>query len=178
MQPTARATADASPSRPRSWGGGRSCAARSCTPRSESAWWAAATWLISISGASRELTEGFGSLLAAAVLVSVGVWMHGKSKGEAGADGDQHGHGVAGDQRADPAAGPPAGRQREARRQAEQILPPAAILDRVGKGHDAEASATDTEHEIEAALTETPVASGRIGRVRPLHGALGLPLHR
>jgi phosphoglucosamine mutase len=30
----------------------------------------------------------------------------------------------------------------------------------------------DTEHEIEAALTETPVASGRIGRVRPLHGAL------
>ncbi|MFZ0386563.1 MAG: phosphoglucosamine mutase [Solirubrobacteraceae bacterium] len=30
----------------------------------------------------------------------------------------------------------------------------------------------DTEHEIEAALTESPVASGRIGRVRPLHGAL------
>jgi high-affinity iron transporter len=41
--------------------------------------WAAATWLISISGASRELTEGFGSLIAAAVLVSVGIWMHGKS---------------------------------------------------------------------------------------------------
>jgi len=41
--------------------------------------WAAATYLIEISGASRELTEGFGSLLAAAVLVSVGVWMHGKS---------------------------------------------------------------------------------------------------
>jgi phosphoglucosamine mutase len=30
----------------------------------------------------------------------------------------------------------------------------------------------DTENEIEAALTETPVATGRIGRVRPLHGAL------
>ncbi len=44
--------------------------------------WAAATWLISISGASREFTEGFGSLLAAVVLVSVGVWMHGKSKGD------------------------------------------------------------------------------------------------
>src|SRR3984885_11440466 len=30
----------------------------------------------------------------------------------------------------------------------------------------------ETEHEIEAALTESPVANGRIGRVRPLHGAL------
>jgi high-affinity iron transporter len=45
--------------------------------------WAAATWLIAISGASRELTEGFGSLIAALVLISVGVWMHGKSKGDA-----------------------------------------------------------------------------------------------
>lgn len=45
--------------------------------------WAAATWLIAISGASRELTEGFGSLIAAVVLISVGVWMHGKSKGDA-----------------------------------------------------------------------------------------------
>lgn len=45
--------------------------------------WAAATWLISISGASRELMEGFGSLVSAAVLVSVGVWMHGKSHAEA-----------------------------------------------------------------------------------------------
>lgn len=42
--------------------------------------WAAATYLIGISGASRELTEGFGSLFAAAVLLSVGVWMHGKSQ--------------------------------------------------------------------------------------------------
>jgi phosphoglucosamine mutase len=30
----------------------------------------------------------------------------------------------------------------------------------------------DTEREIEAALTESPEANGRIGRVRPLHGAL------
>jgi len=45
--------------------------------------WAAATWAIAISGASRELTEGFGSLIAAVVLISVGVWMHGKSKGDA-----------------------------------------------------------------------------------------------
>jgi len=42
-------------------------------------WWAA-TSLIGISGASRELTEGFGSLLAAAVLVFVGIWMHGKAQ--------------------------------------------------------------------------------------------------
>ncbi|CAN1723782.1 high-affinity iron transporter [Hyphomicrobium sp. 1Nfss2.1] len=41
--------------------------------------WAAATWLIEISGASRELTEGFGSIFAALVLLSVGIWMHGKS---------------------------------------------------------------------------------------------------
>lgn len=45
--------------------------------------WAAATYLISISGASRELTEGFGSLLSAAVLISVGVWMHGKGQADA-----------------------------------------------------------------------------------------------
>jgi len=45
--------------------------------------WAAATFLIAISGASRELTEGFGSLLAGAVLVSVGIWMHGKSHADA-----------------------------------------------------------------------------------------------
>lgn len=45
--------------------------------------WGAATYLVTISGASRELTEGFGALLAAAVLVSVGVWMHGKSQADA-----------------------------------------------------------------------------------------------
>jgi high-affinity iron transporter len=42
-------------------------------------WWAA-SHLITISGAGRELTEGFGSLLAAAVLLFVGVWMHGKAQ--------------------------------------------------------------------------------------------------
>lgn len=45
--------------------------------------WAAATHLVTISGASRELTEGFGSLIAAAVLISVGLWMHGKGQGDA-----------------------------------------------------------------------------------------------
>jgi len=42
--------------------------------------WAIATFFIGVSGASRELTEGFGSLFAAAVLLSVGIWMHGKSR--------------------------------------------------------------------------------------------------
>lgn len=42
--------------------------------------WGIATFFIGISGASRELTEGFGSLFAAVVLVSVGIWMHGKSQ--------------------------------------------------------------------------------------------------
>ena len=41
--------------------------------------WLAATYLVSISGANREVTEGLSSLFAAAVLVSVGVWMHQKS---------------------------------------------------------------------------------------------------
>lgn len=45
--------------------------------------WVVATWMITISGASRELTEGFGSLLAAAVLLWVGIWMHGKSHADA-----------------------------------------------------------------------------------------------
>jgi high-affinity iron transporter len=42
--------------------------------------WAVATYAIGISGASRELTEGFGSLFAAVVLLSVGIWMHGKAQ--------------------------------------------------------------------------------------------------
>ena len=42
--------------------------------------WAIATYLIGISGAGRELTEGYGSLFAAVVLLTVGVWMHGKSQ--------------------------------------------------------------------------------------------------
>ena len=44
--------------------------------------WAIATYAIGISGASRELTEGFGSLLAAVILLSVGIWMHGKSQAD------------------------------------------------------------------------------------------------
>ncbi len=44
--------------------------------------WAAATWLVTISGASRELTEGFGGVFAALVLLWVGIWMHGKSNAE------------------------------------------------------------------------------------------------
>ena len=45
--------------------------------------WYVATYFIGISGASRELTEGFGSLFAAVILISVGTWMHGKSNAEA-----------------------------------------------------------------------------------------------
>jgi high-affinity iron transporter len=44
-------------------------------------WWAA-THIISISGAGRELTEGFGALFAAAVLLFVGIWMHGKAQAD------------------------------------------------------------------------------------------------
>ncbi|MBR0698160.1 FTR1 family protein [Bradyrhizobium lablabi] len=44
--------------------------------------WAVATWVIGISGASRELTEGFGSIFAAVVLLSVGIWMHGKAQAD------------------------------------------------------------------------------------------------
>ncbi|WP_151633555.1 cytochrome c/FTR1 family iron permease [Noviherbaspirillum aerium] len=41
--------------------------------------WFAATYLVEISGASRELTEGFSAIFAAVVLLCVGIWMHGKS---------------------------------------------------------------------------------------------------
>ncbi|MYM85453.1 c-type cytochrome [Duganella sp. FT50W] len=41
--------------------------------------WFIATYFIEISGASREVTEGLGSVLAAVVLLSVGLWMHQKS---------------------------------------------------------------------------------------------------
>jgi len=44
--------------------------------------WVVATWVIGISGASRELTEGFGSVIAAVVLLSVGIWMHGKAQAD------------------------------------------------------------------------------------------------
>jgi high-affinity iron transporter len=42
--------------------------------------WVVATYAIGISGASREITEGFGAIVAALILLSVGVWMHGKSQ--------------------------------------------------------------------------------------------------
>jgi high-affinity iron transporter len=42
-------------------------------------WWAA-THLIEVSGASREITEGAGSIFAALVLILVGLWMHGKAQ--------------------------------------------------------------------------------------------------
>jgi high-affinity iron transporter len=44
--------------------------------------WVVATYAIGISGASREITEGFGALIAALVLLSVGVWMHGKAQAD------------------------------------------------------------------------------------------------
>jgi high-affinity iron transporter len=40
--------------------------------------WFAASALIEVSGATRELTEGVTALLAAAILLYVGVWLHGK----------------------------------------------------------------------------------------------------
>lgn len=41
--------------------------------------WLIATYVVDISGASREVTEGLSSLFAAVVLLSVGLWMHQKS---------------------------------------------------------------------------------------------------
>lgn len=41
--------------------------------------WVAATYLVTFSGASREMTAGYSSLFAAMVLLSVGIWMHQKS---------------------------------------------------------------------------------------------------
>ncbi len=41
--------------------------------------WVVATYFVSISGASREMTEGISSLFAAVVLLGVGLWMHHKS---------------------------------------------------------------------------------------------------
>ncbi len=41
--------------------------------------WAIATYLVDISGASREITEGFAAIFAAIVLLTVGIWMHQKS---------------------------------------------------------------------------------------------------
>ncbi|MEN9465205.1 MAG: hypothetical protein RL217_1386 [Pseudomonadota bacterium] len=45
--------------------------------------WVVARFFIDISGASRELTEGFSAFFAAVMLLSVGLWMHQKSVGDA-----------------------------------------------------------------------------------------------
>ena len=44
--------------------------------------WYAATYAIGISGQGRELAEGVGGLIAALVLLWVGVWMHGKAQAD------------------------------------------------------------------------------------------------
>jgi len=41
--------------------------------------WMISSWVLVISGAVRELTEGITALLAAAVLLWVGLWMHGQA---------------------------------------------------------------------------------------------------
>ena len=41
--------------------------------------WAVSTYVFAIGGTNRELTEGITALLAAAVLVYVGFWLHGKT---------------------------------------------------------------------------------------------------
>jgi high-affinity iron transporter len=45
--------------------------------------WVVATYLFAISGANRELTEGVTALVAAAMLLYVGWWLHGKSYAQA-----------------------------------------------------------------------------------------------
>lgn len=45
--------------------------------------WVAATWLINISGASREITEGVTALIASAMLIYVGFWLHNKAHAQA-----------------------------------------------------------------------------------------------
>ncbi|NKE64820.1 c-type cytochrome [Ramlibacter sp. RBP-2] len=45
--------------------------------------WLVATHVVQISGANRELTEGVAALLAAAMLLYVGYWLHGKSNAQA-----------------------------------------------------------------------------------------------
>jgi high-affinity iron transporter len=45
--------------------------------------WAVASFLIGISGANREMTEGITALIASAMLLYVGYWLHGKSQAQA-----------------------------------------------------------------------------------------------
>ena len=44
--------------------------------------WVLSSWVISISGAARELTEGVTALAAAAILFYVGFWMHSRARAE------------------------------------------------------------------------------------------------
>jgi high-affinity iron transporter len=44
--------------------------------------WFVASYVVAISGSTREVTEGVTALVAAAVLLYVGIWMHGKAYGE------------------------------------------------------------------------------------------------
>lgn len=41
--------------------------------------WMAATWLVNISGAEREITSGVTALIASAMLIYVGFWLHDKT---------------------------------------------------------------------------------------------------
>jgi high-affinity iron transporter len=41
--------------------------------------WATATWLVDISGANREITSGVTALIASAMLIYVGFWLHDKT---------------------------------------------------------------------------------------------------
>ncbi|MEO8333259.1 MAG: cytochrome c/FTR1 family iron permease [Gallionella sp.] len=45
--------------------------------------WAAATWLVDISGAGREITSGVTALIASAMLIYVGFWLHDKTHARA-----------------------------------------------------------------------------------------------
>ncbi|MCC6473778.1 MAG: FTR1 family protein [Burkholderiales bacterium] len=45
--------------------------------------WAAATFLIEVSGAGREMTEGITALFAAVTLLYVGYWLHGRTQAQA-----------------------------------------------------------------------------------------------
>jgi high-affinity iron transporter len=45
--------------------------------------WAASNYLVEISGASREITEGVTALVSAAMLLYVGYWLHSKSHSQA-----------------------------------------------------------------------------------------------
>jgi high-affinity iron transporter len=45
--------------------------------------WMAATWMVDISGASREITSGVTALFASAMLIYVGFWLHDKTHARA-----------------------------------------------------------------------------------------------